>query len=69
MFTSEGQKEYEKWEKWVSDGSHHFSPNFVPTSDTPQGAIDYYKDMYKSMLPGLDVDAPDFFPTGITICC
>ncbi|WP_148362928.1 hypothetical protein [Olsenella massiliensis] len=70
MFTPEGQREYEKWEKWISDDEFQFSPDFVPTDDTPQGAVDYYKNMYRSCLSMLDIDSPSFeWPTGIGLNC
>ncbi|MEF2845347.1 MAG: hypothetical protein U0O24_01695 [Eggerthellaceae bacterium] len=53
MFTDEGRAEYEKWRKWIEDENYDLSPNFVPTEDTPQGAIDYYKEM-ESMLINFD---------------
>ncbi|MDY4690575.1 MAG: hypothetical protein SPC25_00415 [Atopobiaceae bacterium] len=38
--------------------------------NTPVGAVEYYKDMYKSMLPMLDFDSPDFdWSTGIGLNC
>ena len=43
MFTEDGLAEYEKVAKWVGDDSYQLSPNFVPTEDTPQEAIDYRK--------------------------
>lgn len=62
MFTDEGRAEYEKWRKWIEDENFDLSPNFVPTEDTPQGAIDYYKEM-ESML--INFDDPNFtWPTG-----
>ncbi|MFR7746669.1 MAG: hypothetical protein ACLU06_04500 [Eggerthellaceae bacterium] len=62
MFTDEGRAEYEKWRKWIEDENYDLSPNFVPTEDTPQGAIDYYKEM-ESML--INFDDPNFtWPTG-----
>ncbi len=70
MFTAEGQEEYDKWAKWVGDSSFQFSPDFVPTQDTPAGAVEYYKSVYRSMLPMLDFDAPGFeWPTGIGLNC
>lgn len=70
MFTEEGLQEYKKWEKWISDENYQFSPNFIPTSETPDGAVEYYKSMYKSMLPMIDFDSPDFeWPTGIAMNC
>lgn len=67
MFTDDGKREYEKWAKWISDDSFQFSPNFVPTEDTPQGAIDYYKSVMDMVV---DFDAPDFsWPTGIGLNC
>lgn len=63
MFTEEGIKEYEKWKKWISDENFMFSPDFVPTKDTPQGAVDYYK---RIMSMCVNFDAPDFaWPTGV----
>lgn len=63
MFTERGQVEYEKVAKWVSDENYHLSPNFVPTEDTPQEAVDYYKYMMSDLV---DFDAEDFeWPTGI----
>lgn len=68
MFTENGEKEYKKWEKWVSDGSDQFSANFIPTEDTPQGAVEYYKKIYKSIFPMLNFDSPNFkWPTGIAL--
>jgi hypothetical protein len=70
MFTPEGQTEYEKWEKWISDEAFQFSPDFVPTKETPAEAIEYYKSVYKGMLPMIDFDSPDFeWPTGIGLNC
>lgn len=67
MFTEEGLAEFKKWEKWISDENFDFSPDFVPTADTPQGAIDYYKDM---MSMGVNFDAPNFsWPTGVGMNC
>lgn len=65
MFTPEGEAEYKKWEKWISDDDFQFSPDFIPDDDTPQGAIDYYKFMLDEMV---DFDAPDFeWPTGVGV--
>ena len=65
MFTPEGEAEYKKWEKWISDDDFQFSPAFIPDDDTPQGAIDYYKFMLDEMV---DFDAPDFeWPTGVGV--
>ena len=62
MFTEDGHKEFEKWSEWVSDENFMLSPDFVPTEDTPQGAIDFYKRMEGMAV---DFDAPDFtWPTG-----
>lgn len=69
MFTEDGQKEYEKYAKWISDENFQFSPDFVPSDETPKEAVEYYKSMYKSLLPMLDVNSPDFFPTGIGLNC
>lgn len=67
MFTPEGEAEYKKWEKWISDDNFQFSPDFIPDDDTPQGAIEYYKFMLDEMV---DFDAPDFeWPTGIGLDC
>lgn len=66
MFTVEGENEYKKWEKWISDENFQFSPNFVPTEETPAGAVEYYKDMYRSFFPMIDFDSPHFkWPVGI----
>ena len=66
MFTERGQVEYEKVAKWISDENYHLSPNFVPTEDTPQEAVDYYKYMMSDLV---DFDAEDFeWPTGIGMC-
>ena len=63
MFTESGFIEYEKHRKWISDEDYMLSPNFVPTDETPQEAIDYYKRMEASLV---DFDAPDFkWPTGV----
>lgn len=65
MFTDDGQKEYQKWAKWISDENFMFSPDFVPDENTPQGAIGYYKFMLDEMV---DFDAPDFeWPTGVGV--
>lgn len=69
MFTDKAQAEYEKYAKWISDDSFQFSPNFVPTDDTPKEAVEYYKRMYKAMFPMVDVDSPNFFPTGMGLNC
>lgn len=67
MFTDDGKSEYDKWAKWISDENYMFSPDFVPDENTPQGAVDYYKDMISMVV---DVDSPDFeFPTGIGLNC
>lgn len=67
MFTPEGEAEYKKWEKWISDDNFQFSPDFIPDDDTPQGAIEYYQFMLDEMV---DFDAPDFeWPTGIGLDC
>lgn len=67
MFTEEGYKEFEKWSEWVSDENFMLSPDFVPTKETPQGAIDYYKSMMDMVV---DFDAPDFsWPTGVGMNC
>lgn len=67
MFTKEGLQEYNKWKKWVGNDECDFRPDFVPTEDTPQGAIDYYKDMLSEIV---DFDDPNFtWPTGVTINC
>ena len=63
MFTEEGLAEYNKVAKWVGDENFMLSPDFVPTDDTPQEAIDYYKYMMSDLV---DFDADDFkWPTGI----
>lgn len=63
MFTKEGLAEYEKVAKWVGDENYQLSPDFVPTDDTPQEAVDYYKYMMGDLV---DFDAEDFeWPTGI----
>ena len=63
MFTEEGLTEYNKVAKWVGDENFMLSPDFVPTDDTPQEAIDYYKYMMSDLV---DFDADDFkCPTGI----
>ena len=63
MFTEDGLAEYEKVAEWVGDDSYQLSPNFVPTEDTPQEAIDYYKYMMSDLV---DFDSEDFrWPTGI----
>ena len=68
VFTPEGEEEYKKYEKWLSDENFQFSPNFVPTPDTPSEAVEYYKDMYRACFPMIDFDAPDFtWPVGIGI--
>ncbi|QKF07198.1 hypothetical protein HLV38_02965 [Berryella wangjianweii] len=70
MFTSDGEAEYRKWEQWISDDEFQFSPDFVPNDDTPQGAIEYYKSMYRELFPMLEIDSPDFrWPTGIGLNC
>ncbi len=62
MFTEDGYKEFKKWEKWISDENFDLSPDFVPTEDTPQGAIDFYKRMEGMAI---DFDDPNFtWPTG-----
>lgn len=66
MFTERGHIEYEKVAKWVGDENYHLSPNFVPTEDTPQEAVDYYKYMMGDLV---DFDAEGFeWPTGIGMC-
>ena len=63
MFTDEGRTEFEKYEKWVSDEDFDLSPNFVPTEDTPEGAVEYYKFMMSDLV---DFNAPGFtWPTGV----
>ena len=63
MFTEDGLAEYEKVAKLVGDDSYQLSPNFVPTEDTPQEAIDYYKYMMSDLV---DFESEDFrWPTGI----
>lgn len=47
MFTSDRETEYKKWGKWISDDEFQFSPDFVPNNDTPQGVIEYHKDLYR----------------------
>lgn len=67
VFTEDGAEEYEKYSKWISDENFMFSPDFVPTEDTPQEAIDYYKDM---LSIAVDFDDPNFkWPTGIGMNC
>lgn len=63
MFTEEGITEYKKWAEWISDEDFMLSPDFVPDKNTPQGAIDYYKEMISGMF---GIDSSDIkFPTGI----
>lgn len=63
MFTESGFAEYEKYQKWISDEDYMLSPNFVPTDETPQAAVDYYKSLESYLV---DFDAPDFkWPTGV----
>lgn len=63
MFTPDGEKEFEKYSKWVSDEDFMLSPNFIPTKDTPQEAVNYYKYMMEEVV---DFNAPDFeWPTGV----
>lgn len=70
MFTENAQSEYEKWEKWISDEEFQFSPDFVPTKDTPEGAVEYYKKTIGDFFPMIDFDSPDFkWPTGIGLNC
>ena len=67
MFTEEGLKEYEKYEKWISDENFMLSPNFIPTEDTPKEAIEYYKYMQSDVV---DFDSPDYkWPTRIGMSC
>ena len=67
MFTDEGLREYKKWEKWISDESFQFSPNFVPTEETPKEAAEYYKYMLSDVV---DFESPDFkWPTGVGMNC
>lgn len=66
MFTESGRETYEKYREWLEDENFDLSPNFVPTEDTPQGAIDFYKSI-ESMV--VNFDHPDFeWPTGIGMC-
>lgn len=70
MFTPEAEAEYKRYEKWIGDDEFQFSPNFVPSESTPPEAVEYYKDMYRSMFPMIDFDSPDFrWPTGIGLNC
>lgn len=63
MFTEEGLADYKKVAEWVGDKNYMLSPNFIPTDDTPQEAIDYCKYMMSDMV---DFNAEDFeWPTGI----
>ena len=67
MFTDEGLREYKKWEKWIGDESFQFSPNFVPTEETPKEAVEYYKYMLSDIV---DFENPDFkWPTGVGMNC
>lgn len=67
MFTSEGLEEYKKHEKWISDDNFMFSPNFVPTKETPQETIEYYKYMESE---DVNFDDPSFkWPTGFGMNC
>ncbi len=67
MFTNEGIKEYEKYKNWISDENFMLSPNFVPTEDTPEEAIEYYKYMESEFV---DFDSPNFtWPTGVGMNC
>ena len=63
MLSKDRNNEYEKYRKWIEDENFDLSPNFIPIEDTPQGAIDFYKDI-ESIL--VDFDDPDFtWPTGV----
>lgn len=42
MLTQEAFEEWEKWKEWIASENNMFDPNFEPTEDTPQGAIDFY---------------------------
>lgn len=65
MFTDDGQAKYNEFAQWVSDENYMFSPNFVPTEETPAEAIEYYKYMLSDLV---DFDAPGFeWPTGIGV--
>ena len=67
MFTDDGKSEYRKYAKWIGDDDFDFSPDFVPTEDTPKEAVEYYKMMMSELV---DFDAPDFtWPTGVGMCC
>ena len=67
MFTDEGSREYMKWKKWISDESFQFSPNFIPTEDTPKEAVEYYKYMLSDVV---DFESQDFkWPTGVGMNC
>ena len=67
MFTNNGAEEYKKHEKWIKDDTFMFSPNFVPTKETPQETIDYYKYMESDLV---DFNAPNFkWPTGVGMNC
>lgn len=65
MFTPEGENEYKKYEKWVSDENYMLSPDFIPTDETPKEAVEYYKYMMSDVV---DFESPDFkWPTGIGV--
>lgn len=66
MFTDEGRKEFEKYEKWISDENFDLSPSFVPDENTPKEAVEYYKYMMGELV---DFDDPGFsWPTGVGMC-
>jgi hypothetical protein len=69
MLTAEGESEYKKWEKWISDENFQLSPTFVPTEETPRaGAVEYCKDTCRSFFPMIDFDLLSFkWPVGIGI--
>ena len=67
MFTDDGKREYEKHKKWISDENFMFSPNFVPTEETPKETVEYYKHMQSDLI---DFDDSNFkWPTGIGMNC
>lgn len=63
MLTEEGLAKYKRVAKWVGDENYMLSPNFIPTDDTPQEAIDYYKYMMGDLVD-FDVDGFEW-PTGV----
>ncbi|MGR1083951.1 hypothetical protein ACUYFE_07985 [Olegusella massiliensis] len=69
MFSNDSaEKRYEKYAKWISDENFQFSPDFVPTEETPAEAIEYYKEKVSGLFPMIDFDSPEFeWPTGIGI--